>query len=333
MFFRYSAFGLQIHSNTEIPGLKPENNFVFVPDFVLRLGYRPDLGDPAGGSSDRLVYVSSMNDEAGQPALKIWETNGSGFFHLVYCDGTQFWLDRAGTKLWATWEANCSIETTALYLMGPVMALVLRLRGVICLHASAVIVEGRAVAFVGPEEAGKSTIAATFAQRGFLILSDDIVPLVEKGEEFFAQPGSAHLRLWPESVEMLFGGRQALRPLLPGWEKRRLSEGDHNSRFTSEPAPLAAIYTLGARSADDSAPCIEGLSQQTALINLVANSYATQLIDPKMRGEELEFFGRLVSRVPVRQLTAHAEARRLDELSEVVCGDFASLGWKGMHPR
>ena len=49
--------------------------------------------------------------------------------------------------------------------LGPVFAFVLRLRGAVTFHASAVRI-GDAVAFLGPQGAGKSTTAAALALRG-----------------------------------------------------------------------------------------------------------------------------------------------------------------------
>jgi len=76
------------------------------------------------------------------------------FVRLAYEDGTQFWLDRKRENIWATWPDILPLENAISYLLGPVLGLVLRLRGVICLHASAVAIEDRSVAFVGSAGAG-----------------------------------------------------------------------------------------------------------------------------------------------------------------------------------
>jgi hypothetical protein len=320
--FYYSVSGLSIRSNSFIPNLEPADSFNAVPDLEIFIGFGPRQLDGTDPTSARLAYVSDITDAAGQPAVKFWELHAGMFLHIAYSDGTSFWFDRAGTTLWATFPGTSSLESTALYLLGPVFALLLRYRGMVCLHASAVAQKGRAVAFVGPEEAGKSTTAAALAQRGFAVLSDDVVPLQERDGTFFALPGSPHLRLWPESVEMLFGHQSSLPHLLPDWEKRRLSAGDHNSDFCEQPSELGTIYVLNRRSQDAPAPCIGPLDQQTALMALVANSYTSRLIDLRMRAEELTLLGRLVSRIPVRQLTPHADAARLNDLCDLICEDL-----------
>jgi len=91
---------------------------------------------------------------------------------------------------------NLTTEDAATYLLGPVLGLLLRLRGVTCLHASAVALADRAIAFVGSEGAGKSTTAALLARKGLAIISDDVVALVERDALFTFIPAYPYLSLW-----------------------------------------------------------------------------------------------------------------------------------------
>lgn len=320
----YSVSTLSVLSNAPIPGLTPIDPPQKSPDLMVFLGSGPTANDGlSSGSTPSLSYVSVSTDSKGEPMLKMWELDGGAYLHIAYRDGTQFWFDRAGTRLWATWAEDSSVENTALYLLGPILALLLRYCGFVCLHASAIVVNGRAVAFVGPEESGKSTTAAAFGRRGFAILSDDVVPLQDNRDgTFFALPGSPHLRLWPESVGLLFGSRDALPPLAPNWDKRRLSQGDRQSKFYHHACDLQAIYILKDRRADPVLPCLETVNQQAALMSLIVNSYASPLIDAKMRAEELQLFARLIQRVPIRQLSPHADGDRIDQLCDLVCQDL-----------
>jgi hypothetical protein len=322
--FYYSVSSLSVLSNSRIPGLTPLEKPERPPDLVVFLGSCPAANDGLmSGPEATLTYVSTARDSMGEPMLKVWELGNGAYLRVAYCDGTQFWFDRRGTKLWATWPEDSCAENTSLYLLGPILALVLRYRGLVCLHASAVVVNGRAVAFVGPEEAGKSTTAAAFSRKGSAILSDDVVPLREQDGAFFALPGSPHLRLWPESVELLFGSRDMLPRLVSDWEKRLLSDGDQQSKFWQQACELHSIYILKPRRGDLGLPRLETVDQQTALMSLVANSYASPLIDSKMQGDELQFLARLVSHVPIRQLSPHADGARLTELCDLVCEDLS----------
>src|SRR6185437_2076265 len=105
---------------------------------------------------------------------------------------------------WAAWREPLTLEDTSTYLLGPVMGFVMLLRGVVCLHASAVAIGEGAIALVGPAGSGKSTTAAAFAERGYRVLAEDVVTLDDRGYRFLLQPGYPCIRLWPAAVKALY---------------------------------------------------------------------------------------------------------------------------------
>jgi hypothetical protein len=216
------------------------------------------------------------------------------------------------------------MDDAATYLLGPVLGLLLRVRGVTCLHASAVEIGGRAVAFVGSEGAGKSTTAAAMARKGFGVLSDDVVALAERDGGFFVHPAYPYLCLWPESVASLYGSPNALPRFSASYEKRCLSLDKQQLAFATDALPLAAIYILAERRTDP-APVIEPVSAQTALVTLVANTYATNMLDRSMRAREFESLGRLVPQVAIRKISAHVDPARLGKLCERIADDVQSI--------
>ncbi|MBZ5696728.1 MAG: serine/threonine protein kinase [Acidobacteriia bacterium] len=249
--------------------------------------------------------------------MRIWTIADGALLRLDYIDGMQFWLDREGKSVWAQWPDTLSIEDAASYLLGPVLGLLLRLRGVTCLHASAVAFGDRAVAFVGAEGAGKSTTAAAFARRGCSVLSDDVVALREAGGTFHVLPAYPYLSLWPDSVEMLYGSGKTLPSFSENFDKRMLSLAEEHLKFEQEPLPLGGIFLLGEKSADAAAPLVETLPSRESLLALVANSYATNLLDTEMRAREFELLGRLVASVPVWRLRPREGAPQIDRLCDV----------------
>jgi hypothetical protein len=250
---------------------------------------------------------------------------------MSYRDGTEFVVNREGTDVEATWPDEATLEDTATYLLGPVLGFVLRLRGKVCLHASAVAVNNRAAAFLGPAGAGKSTTAAAFARHGHPVLSDDVSALGDRGDTFVVQPGYPHLRLWPDSVNTLFGSPEALPRLTPPdginawWDKRYLDLIEHDFPFQRDPLPLAAVYVLGGHSTDAAAPFVEQMSAHEALMALIANTYTNYLLDREMRAREFELLGRLVARVAVRRLIAHADPARLPQLCQLIADEIEAL--------
>ena len=314
----YSVFGLRLHANQCISGLEPIAASSCSPDVEIHMGEQPQAESNRSVQGDKLTFTSSTLSESGEPALRIWHVADGSLFRLEYADGTKFWLDRMGRAVWAIWPDTSSREDTATYLLGPVLGFLLRLRGVACLHASAVAIGNTAVALVGAEGAGKSTTAAALASRGHAVVSDDIVALEERHGDFFVFPAYPYLSLWPDSVDILYGPDRTLPSFSPNYDKRQLLLAENRLPFEARPLPLGAIYLLGERSAEDAAPFVETLALRESLLALVANSYATNLIDAEMRTSEFELLGRLLKVVPVRRLRPHKDATRIDRLCEII---------------
>jgi hypothetical protein len=327
--FTYAAFGLLLRCNLKLPELRPvdpgragvleeqsDNCAV-----TVHLKASPPRSEAAACGSQELSYASPYRDPAGNSALKIWKVGNGRYLRLAYFDQTQFWLDQQGTEIWATWPNGLTIEHVAAYLLGPVLGLLLRVRGVTCLHASAVAFGQQAVAFVGSAGAGKSTTAAALARRGHAVLSDDVVTLAGREGSVFVHPAYPFLYLLPQSVEWLYGSAEALPRFSPNYDKRRLSLEKPELQFEDHPLPLAAIYILGERRGDP-APIVEEITPQRAFLALVANTYATNAIERSMRAKEFETLGRLVPRVRIRQLCAHQDASRISDLCDLIFHDM-----------
>jgi len=275
-----------------------------------------------------LWYASDHLDERGAPTLVISMSGDGAWFQMRYSDGTEFLVDRLGTRLWASWPQPLTVEDTATYLLGPVMGFVLLLRGTHCLHASAIDVGGRAIALVGPAGAGKSTTAAAFAKLGYGVLSDDVVTLADVHGELSVHPAYPCIRLWPESAKALFGSADALPLLTPNWDKRYLDLAADEHRFQSAALPLAAIYVLGERSGETT-PRVESMAPQAAMIELVGNAYVPRLKDKAARAEEFKVLGHVVATVPLRRAIPGADLAQVYRLCEVILDDFRALAQPG----
>jgi hypothetical protein len=321
--YNYIAYGLLISSNQPIAGLMLASSLINSPDVQIKLGSLPSRHSSSSGHT--LRYASSYPGETGEPDLQIWDVDNGEFLRLRYSDSVEFWLDRNLATLWAQWPAASSLENTLSYLVGPILGLLLRLRGSVCLHASAVSIKDHAVVFVGSEGAGKSTTAAAFATQGHPVLSDDIVGLIERGAEFQILPAYPRINLWPDSVKLLYGSPDALPQIMPDWDKRCLKLGEaEGTKFEERPLPLGAIYVLG-ESASGSDEFVEIISRKTALMMLVENTYATNFLDAKQRAKEFEVLTRVVATVPVRKINRGTEGAGVEEFCGAIQRNFASI--------
>jgi hypothetical protein len=322
MAYRCSIYGLGVVANRNIPGVPPST--IASEDVHISFGSLPAWLQEV--TQSETSYVADYNSECGEPALRVFRLAEGKYYRFCYADRTEFVVDRDGTEVWAEWCVPLTLEDTATYLLGPVMGFVMLLRGVVCLHASAVAIGNEAIAFVGPAGSGKSTTAAAFAERGYGVLAEDVVTIDDRGDRFLVRPSYPCIRLWPAAVKALYGSETHLPKLTPNWDKCYL---DLTEQFQGEPLPLAAIYQLGERHHDARAPFFETLDRAEGLMSLIANTYATKLMDKQMRAREFELLTRVVAEVPVRRVTPHADPGRLNNLCDRILNDFLATDLRG----
>ncbi len=318
-------YGLRIASDLPIPGLavcKEQGP----AEILILLQERQKFVSKFSAYLDHIFFTSPHSDENGGSILQVGTLDNGRFVGFHYSDGARFAVEREGREIWADWPEHYTLEDACTYLIGPVMAFALRLRGFTCLHASSIAVSGRAIAVLGQPGAGKSTTAAAFACLGYPILSDDVVVLDDRGDRFFVPPGYPRVNLWPDSVRALFGSNDALPNITPTWGKRYLALNQNGHRFQEEPLPLGAVYMLAEHEPSLAAPVMEEFGASEAFMTLVANTYVNYLLDADMRSREFDVLGRLVAGVPIRRVRAAADSSRLFDLVEAIVADASRIG-------
>jgi hypothetical protein len=348
--FAYSVFGLRLQTDRRLAGLVPLLNAGGRLDSGVRVDTRVRLkadttydlatndragadvkicfeGFPQWAIDERSTaaepwYVNPVKVDSGRPATTVWKLAG-GYLCLELADGIGFLVDPRGCEAWVALPAASAFDEAVSHVLGPILGLVLRLRGTTCLHASAISVHGQAIAFAGPQGVGKSTLAAAFAMRGCSILSDDVVALADRGHTILAQPGYPRLCLRPQFTACLQEMSGQSGALTPHWDGAHMSLDLTAPGYTfhSEPMPLAVVYFLVEPSADASHPRIESISGRDALMRLVGDTWATRLLDPSMRAAELDLLSRLIAQLRVRLVHPHTDPARLSRLCDLIIED------------
>jgi hypothetical protein len=322
----YSAYGLQVICGRSLPGMIPVcATDTKSPDLRIDLGGAKAAEDDRDKAGETVWYTTDMTDANGNPALKIWKGRTNGDFFIRYSHGLTFRVDSAVSRVSVHCVQAMSEEEVAAFLLGPVLGIVLRLRGVTCLHASAVEMNGKAIAFAGFPGAGKSTSAAAFAQNGHAVLTDDIVAFEKRGRCFLAHPGYPFLNLWPDSVALLSQSSEEWRVSVPVMEKLRVMLDGKDLSFQQEALSLGAIYILGERASGGSRTAATSLSPQQALIELASNTFANKMLDTTMRAAEFRALGELVRSVPIRRLVAPAGPASLKDFYQVTRRDAEAV--------
>ena len=327
----YSIFGLRLVCSQPLPHgsacAECDGDVVHVA-----LDSTPALPCPTTASGWDEVFESIGRTEGGEPGLRIWHQARGHLYRFRYADGTEFYIDRPGARIWARWCEPNTIEDIESYLLGPILGFVLRLRGVITVHASAVDIDGRAIALAGHSGCGKSTTAAAFALRGYPVLSDDVTALRPLVGRFLVQTDNPLLCLWPQSLELLDGPEEL--PRLSGtWDKRYLDLETLGRRSAVHarprvPRPLAAIYLLSGGAVCSATPVATRLCGHEAFMKLVGNTYA-HLLDSEMQAREFDVLSQVLSRVPFLSIARPSAGVSPRELCEFIASDFRQRSGNG----
>lgn len=223
----YFAFGLILDSEVELPDLIPSSQNI--PDVLVRVARIAVVVQPASSAHEYVV------------------NEGAGTFLIR--DGREILVDPA---------PSASLDSLQLLLLGRVMAILLRQRGWIPLHASAVLVGGSAVLFLGASGAGKSTTAAAFHTAGYPVLTDDVAAVRDVEGNCMLRPGRSVVRLLPDSRNILVSrGFQSVRSS----DKDRFDLG----RFGVGECPVHKIYVVQTGDTLGTAPM--ELALATAVLN------------------------------------------------------------------
>jgi hypothetical protein len=186
------------------------------------------------------------------------------------------------------------------------------------LHASAVTIDGVAVAFLGDKGWGKSTLAAYMQARGHHFLTDDVVAVkADYTDNIQLIPGFPYLKLWPDSAAYLGLDPTKMARLQPELDKlgHRL-----DSDFSTSPLNIGCIYVLDIGESEE----IERLDPKEAFMELVRHSYLVRYLEPTgAASSHFHQCGKVVSSVPIYCLKRPPSLFRLPDLARLI-EDYAA---------
>lgn len=180
-------------------------------------------------------------------------------------------------------------DDLAAYALGPVVAIALHLQGAVLLHASSVVLRGKAIVFAGDAGSGKSTTAAILHRLGYAVLADDVTELAGP-KPYRALASLPAVRLWPDVVHALFGESAVFPDRAPSWDKKLVVIDE------APPAEIAAVLFLDGR---DASARIERLPPREAWRRLMANVYTRMLPGQAMSQRIFEATSALAGDVPM----------------------------------
>ncbi|TDL92311.1 aldolase [Vibrio vulnificus] len=152
-----------------------------------------------------------------------------------------FSIENGKTITFSTYGSDKE-DKVRLYILGSCLGILLMQRKVLPLHGSAIAIEGKAYAFIGESGAGKSTLASSFVNKGYKLLSDDVVAitLTEENQPWVI-PSYPQQKLWQESLNAFGMNSTNYQPLFDRTTKFSIPV---QTDFYNKPLPLGGIFEL-----------------------------------------------------------------------------------------
>jgi len=289
MYSLYSLYGLRVKSTVPLPCPASDTNGLAADvELVEDLQTTPwpvSTQVPTSYEDDGFSDCSMFQDGSAHMRCK------EHFEFLVSGDGKQ-----------VRWRKLRDVpdEVLLTYLIGQVLSFCLLTRGIEPLHATAVVVDGEAIAFLGTSGAGKSTLAAAFVQRGYALLTDDVLVLQPDGKnkKMLAHPSLPRLKLTPETADAFFSGRRSI-PMNTFTTKMIFPLASPG--YAKNMVPLRALYVLPKRSSRRIA--VTALLGRASFLPLIANTFNDSVMTPARLKQQFTFASKITALVPLRQLS------------------------------
>ena len=278
--FDYVCFDFVLRSAIALPELALLSAPSPLPTVAIHLGAVQSTANDATGSAGG-IQVAGDVVTLTVPAVARYRMSG-------------------GREIVVDAEPGCSDRNVRLFLLGSALGILCLQRGLMLLHANAIVVDGRAAGFGGPSGAGKSTLASFFARAGYRVLCDDVCGITfDPAGKPLIWPGLPRLKLWGDAAVA-----HGYDPLIL---ERVIDSADkyHVPLVTAEPhapLPFGRFYVLDRT--DEGHGEIVRLRGSDAVKAVMENSYRPEYRAPLgLVGQTFTQSAALLAQIPVYRAT------------------------------
>jgi hypothetical protein len=307
----YYYYGVHLKSDWQLP-YPPvqEPSSSFAATIVLRRGLKRSFSSVPRNLMNVPEWFSCARLRNGSYYIRwkgLWD-------FLVSAKGNRITARRIGAE---------SMESFYDYLLTQVLSFALLRQGIEPLHASVVVIDGRAVGFLGGSGHGKSSLVATFLKSGFPLVTDDMLVLQRSNGSFMAQPGLPRIKLFPRRASTLLGRRVKGTRMNPTTSKMVIPLRSEES--CRVPVPLTSLYVLNspATGTPSQKVTIRRLSRREALMALIQNTFNFKMVVPERLKSNFMFNTSLALETPVSALSYPRAFSSLANVRNAVLRDLA----------
>ena len=292
--YAYSVYGLVLRVPFPCPSLQ------FAPDESM-----PDVTVAEGPVPAELADRTA--------AGLAWEAAPCRFLSHAGRRTGRF-LVEAGCRVTLDRSPAATDARVALHFLTTIMAAVMRQRGMLVLHANAVLTQAGAVVFSGASGSGKSSTLAALLRLGHRMLADDMTAIrMDEGGVATVVPGIAQFNLPGEAATSLNQSTDGMAQ-----RRGRRVKITIPAAVAAAPAPLRALYLLQPEAGTT---CVrrEPVTGAAKFALLQASLYG-----PVHQADRQAFFPlevALLSKTPVYRLVRPLDRWTMDDVLRVMLQD------------
>jgi hypothetical protein len=262
----YWAYGVSIRSDMPLPLPQGKQHALF--ELEIR-----SSKEPISRSVGRTIEL-----EKNLPSLFDVGSLSDGSHYVGLRGVGEILVARDGRSIICYRLPQSNSESFNVYLLAQALSFCLVKNGFEPLHATAVVVAGRAAVFLGDCGFGKSTLAVAFLQAGHRLLTDDLLVLRVSPDELVVYPGSPRVKLFPEMAQRWLGNGLRGVPMNP--QTKKLIIPLDKSRVSAGAQPVGRIYALAPPTeVAGSEIRIARISEREAFVNLLASAFNYAILD------------------------------------------------------
>jgi hypothetical protein len=297
--YRYRIAGLHVASALELSGVA--------------------VSDGSGAADVRIRYGSV--DATGLiqgDARTAWRAGPDAYVLAV--KGVGGYRVTAGNTIEVDPVQGAQLSDLSLFLLGSAFGALWHQHGMLALHASAVMTDAGAMAFAGPSQTGKSTLAAYLTRRGHPLVTDDVAVVsrdASGGSRIW--PGPGRIKLWRDGIERLGHDTEEFARAGGSRDKYHMPVGTADAQGHDAPVPLARLYVVS--NADSLG--IRKLSGLESVEAVAAQTYREQFVVPMGLGAgHFRLCAETARSIEVKQLDRPRGFERMEEVLDRLESDW-----------
>jgi hypothetical protein len=300
-YYFYKSYGLSIKSSINIPELEltsREKGFDRDVDVSIKI--------------DNIFYSHLKDDNHEIKGITKVRNNANDID--IFWNHKLLFNVKNGKEIIV--NSNVDINPTFLrsLILGRAMGTLLHQRGFLVLHASAVNIDGSAVAFLGRRGNGKSTTTMALINSNYPLVADDVLAIKIEDNIALTIPSFPKIKLRQDIMESFTEKIDLDAQIHPDIKKYYYAV----KNFSYKPLPLKIIYILEKGNKSK----ISSLETQEAIINLIRHSYCVSILEGDEQQENLKQCANIIKSVHVKCLNTNHHMDKLNSLAKLIEKDI-----------